>query len=334
MGKGEFRRKSYIDEKDEHEKELYLKELGNSVHNYIKTGVKNRQLDELIELEETFNQKYQERFDTRKLAEQISDFSRNSVCEIVNEYLESNSATTSIIKEQDFSLSSIRASKTYEVLLENVYNRLDAIVRDTAYLSHMNMLYEIYEKEERLRREEEEYDRISEKYQKMADVLKKLSRQKRMELEQLQEQTDLSRAELENLLGQNTKYFNVRKKSESIQVSLSPSGRKYYDHVMDAQETFSRETLHQIIYKNCDNLMESLENSYENGIEYKLRLEKVPPDRERAIQLKYHTIAQKIISDHEETYPLKNFGIKKESVYNEYEENRFKIPKLWFNEII
>lgn len=331
MGKREFGRKSYIVEMDEQEKETYLKELENSVHNYIKTGVKNRQLEDLIELEEEFNQKYNERFDTKKIAEQISEYSKNFMIDFVKEYVKIND-NRKISRDLVYSLPSDESSdKFYHIMVETISYKLNEAINDAAYLSHMNMLYELYEKEEQLRREKDEYDRISEKYQQMADIMKTLSEQRRIELKQLQEQTGISKLALEYILTQNPKYFNIRQKSEDIQVSLSPSGKKYYNHVMDSQETFSGETFHQTIYKNCDNLMEALENSYERGIEYKLKLEKLPPEKERALQSRYHTIAQKFISDHEDMYYPKiiNMVDEKESRFHNYEKNKYRIPVDW-----
>ena len=69
----------------------------------------------------------------------------------------------------------------------------------------------------------------------MADVLKNLSKQRHMELEQLQKQTNIPQKELEKLLGQYSKFFNMRPKLDGIQISLSPSGKKFFDHVMDSK---------------------------------------------------------------------------------------------------
>ncbi|MCI8299642.1 MAG: hypothetical protein HFI69_04705 [Lachnospiraceae bacterium] len=333
MRKAEFWKKSYIDEKDEREKETYLKELGYSVHNYIKTGVKNRQLEAWSDLEEQFFQKYEERFVTEKIAEQISEFSKDSLIELVKECKE-KLTDAAISADKLYDLQWVETSdKIYRIMVEKVSCTLNEVIRDTAYLSHMNMLYELYEKEEQLRREKEEYDRISEKYQKMADVLKNLSKQRHMELEQLQKQTNIPQKELEKLLGQYSKFFNMRPKLDGIQISLSPSGKKFFDHVMDVQEKFSRESVNQLIYKNCDAIMESLENSYEGGIEYELKLENLSPEREHALQSKYHGIAQKVISDREEMYhPLSCHYVmikEKESMFKNNEENRFTIPRNW-----
>ncbi|MCQ4726024.1 hypothetical protein NE664_05030 [Anaerotignum faecicola] len=83
-------------------------------------------------------------------------------------------------------------------------------------MSHMNMLYELYEQEERLRSEEEEYEKISEKFQKMADITRSLSQERRMKIEQLQKQTDISEKELESLLNNILIYVKKRIVSKSL----------------------------------------------------------------------------------------------------------------------
>ncbi|MEY8391884.1 hypothetical protein AALA98_11000 [Lachnospiraceae bacterium 45-W7] len=345
MKKSEFWKKSYIDERDEQEKETFLRELGNSVHNYIKTGVKNRQLEDLIELEAEFNQKYEERFDTKKIAEQISEFSKESLIGIVEKYkekMERAAISEGNAEDRAYSVDTIyrmqlgeASDEIYEIVVEKMSDNLNTVIRDMAYLSHMNMLYELYEREEQLRREEEEYDRISQKYQKIADIMKNLSQKRRMQLEQLQEQTDISQKELEKILNRNSKYFNMRQKLESIQISLSPSGKKFYEHIMDSQEKFSREAANQLIYKNCDRLMEALENSYVGGLEYELKLESLSSDRERALQSKYHEITQRFISDNEDMYMPLKYAMRKEKerVYKNNEKNRITIPREWDYEV-
>lgn len=78
------------------------------------------------------------------------------------------------------------------------------------------MLYELYEQEERLRSEEEEYEKISEKFQKMADITRSLSQERRMKIEQLQKQTDISEKELESLLNNILIYVKKRIVSKSL----------------------------------------------------------------------------------------------------------------------
>ena len=52
---------------DEEKRDQYVRELENAIQKYIKTGVKSKQLDEVWEVEQVFQIRYQERFDVQKL---------------------------------------------------------------------------------------------------------------------------------------------------------------------------------------------------------------------------------------------------------------------------
>lgn len=328
MGKSERQRISYIiDRNDDDEKEIYLKELGESVHSYIKTGVKNTQLDDLIELEEEFREKYEERFNVKEIAESISKLSAERMLQIEKTYWREIEK-----KKQEIDIKKVSddiKEVVIEIVYDNVIDKLKKVIKDTAYLSHMNMLYELYEQEERLRREVAEYEKISKQFQKMADITKRLSKERRMKIEQLQQQVDISEKELDNLLNRYEKYFNIREKKESVQISLSPTGKKYYDYIVNSQHKYSKNTLERLVYKNCNTLIESIENSYNRGLEFNLNLEELSPERDRAIQSKYHRLTKKFISENEEIYTVKGYIIKeeKESGYNE--KNRIRIPREW-----
>ena len=75
--------------------------------------------------------------------------------------------------------------------------------------------------------------------------------------------------------------------------------------------------------------MESLENSYDRGLEFELKLEEISPEKDRAIQSKYRRLMKKFISENEEVYTVQGYIIneEKESVYNE--KNRIRIPREW-----
>lgn len=328
MGKSERQKISnIIDKYDDDEKEIYLKELGESVHSYIKTGVKNTQLDNLIELEVEFRGKYEERLNVEKIAELISQSNTERMSRIEKKHL----------LELEKREQEINMKKIFDVIMEEitqsvydeVYDKLQKIIKDTAYLSHVNMLYELYEQEERLRREEAEYEKISKQFQKMIDITKSLIKERRMKIELLQQQVDISEKELDNLLNRHSKYFNIREKKDGIQISLSPIGRKYYDYIMNSQQKYSRDILEKLIYKNCDKLMESIENSYGRGIVFNLNLEELSPERDRAIQSKYYRLTKRFISENEDIYTARAYMIneERERVYNE--KNRIRIPRGW-----
>lgn len=331
MGKVEVRRFNELMEIDESEKDILLKELSNSVHNYIRTGVENRQLDELIELEEAFREKYEKRFDVEDIINEIFLASQSLKLEALEDLKLGNVQSTGNINISEKLLKDKTLMQIKEEFSEIIQFHLQKVLRDAAYLSHINMLYELYEQEKIIRKKEIEYENLSKKYHKMADIAKNLSAGIRMEMDQLQDSVDISQIELEELLTCYSKYFNIRRKKENIQVSLSPDGRRYYNYIISSKEKYSKGALEQLVYKNCDKLMEFLDNSYDRGVELELKLDEITPEINRALQTKYHKIMQKILTEYQENYTSNWHIIKegKESVNRDNEENRIKIPRTW-----
>lgn len=335
MGRIELHKVSFLSNgNDDSEKELYLKELSDSVHNYIRIGVKSKQLDDLIELEEEFQNRYEERFDIRRVVDTICEASEKILLEVGKRLFLPTKDTEDIKspQEKNDSLSLEKtAGQIREIVDEVVSMQLSEVIKDTAYLSHMNMLYELFEKEEKLRREEKEYQRISEKFKQLGEISERLNKHRRMDLEELQKQMEISEIDMESVIIGCEKYFNIRRGNGTILISLSPAGRKYSEYLSSGNVRYSYETLNQLIYKNCSALLESLENSCDRGLEYELRLEEVAPDKERALKSKYDRIVEKVILENEENYS--NLRKKKESVMKNNEKNRIRLPREWGKEI-
>lgn len=339
MGKYKIKKGSFsfvegIDEKEAKEKEVYLRELGNSVHGYIRTGVKNRQLDDLIELEINFQERYEKRFDIGRIVQAISENSKEVVDKkAISDYNQALETLTDSKRMQEVCNSLIQetSDRILNVVTEVVNNTLQDVLRDAAYLSHMNMLYELYEQEEKLRREEAEYEKISERYQHMADITRLLSKKKRMELEDIQRQTHLSQEELEGMLRNCDRYFNMRDKADGIQVSLSPTGKKYNEYFANERNLYSAKALNQLVYKNCDNLMDSIDKTCTRGVTYEPHFEHIPPEEERTLQFKYDKIMKKLAANEENDAVYIISETEKES--DNGEKNRFIIPKWWEKEV-
>ena len=65
--------KDYSRVNDDIEKERYLREVENSLHKYIRGGVKNKQLDELVKVQVDFQKKYEQMFELQDLLENITE---------------------------------------------------------------------------------------------------------------------------------------------------------------------------------------------------------------------------------------------------------------------
>lgn len=327
MAKSELKKAfTFTNDYNEEKRNLYLREMCESVCRYIKTGVKNKQLEELIPIEDEFRKKYEKRFDTSKIVENIRNL----------EYNKSFNDFIAVIEDENGRKNEVLVQKFYGQIMEDVLTtiqqELEEIIRDTAYLSHMNVLYELYTREEKLKYEEEKFQKLSEKYQLMADIAELLSKQRRMELEDLRRSENVSYEDMRRLLSDCSEYFNIRTRNEKTEISLSPTGRKYIEYILNKEKTYSYEALNQLVYENCDSLMDALENSCEKGIKFELKLKEISADRERAIKHKYFRTWQAIMADKEEGYSINNIVLELEE-RAEDEESSYRISDVWYKNI-
>ncbi len=324
---------------DDENREEYLKELGESLHKYINTGVKNQQLDELLTLQVEFRRRYEERFDIAKLVEVAFEETRKS---LENENRNFSTAFETLSKKEEKIHKSILDSSSYEETYKrelqnevfynlriNIQKKILPVLNDVAYLSHVNMLYELYERERKLRQEQKEYEEISKKYQKMAEITRMLSENKKMELDELEQQLNISKEEVLNTLSKNSQMFNIRNKKRVVKVSLSPKGKKFNNYFLNSRGNKSNEIFNELLYKNCNMLIESLENSCEKRIVYQIKLEGIKPESLRAIEYKYYRTASKLIAEKEDMYTVNSMYSeeRKERMCQTGETIIYKIPR-------
>ena len=324
-----LRKYDQIETYNDREKEVYLRDLENSVYNYIRVGVENKQLEELNNLEEEFQERYEQMFEMReltkealeelKLADIVSSYEHNLLLKRTKESVEeARRDSRSFIEEfvEDI-------KRELEELLMDKWHK---VIKDVAYLSHMSMLYNLYEKQRNQQRIEKAYDIVTARFSNLPDIANCINQNRRMSFTSICKEVHISEDELDELLTQANEYFNVRQKGREVQISLSPSGRKYNRYIILEKGKYSEEKMEQLLYKNCDKMMNSLEYSLNRGIELEITLEGISYDRERVLKCKYHNTVQKILSKREETYNRSSYcvNISREGA-NENEKLIYKI---------
>lgn len=324
-----LRKYDQIEKYNDREKEVYLRDLENSVYNYIRIGVENKQLEDLSNLEEEFQERYEQMFEMHELTkEALEDL---KLTDIVSSY-EYNFL---LKKTKESTEETCRDSRSFiEEFVEDIKRELEEllmdkwhkVIKDVAYLSHMSMLYNLYEKQRNQQRIEKAYDIMTARFGNLPDIANCINQNRRMSFTSICNVVDISEDELDELLTQANEYFNVRQKGKEVQISLSPSGRKYNRYIISGKEKYSEEKMEQLLYKNCDRMMDSLEYSLNRGIELEITLEGISYDRERVLKCKYHNTVQKILSKREETYNRSGYciNIGREGVH-ENEELIYKI---------
>lgn len=309
-------------EKDD-EKDLVVRELEEAVHKYIKTGVKSKQLDKVVDIEVKFQKGYEGCFNVERLMQTITSESKKEV--LKNAQLTAVSERKSATRELD---------SIIDVVLEKVEPllnyELDKMLNEVAYLSHINMLYEMYEKESKLRQEEQEYRKMVAQYESMEKIVKQLRESRRMEVRKLQEAVKAPTQVVYAAISENPKYFNIKERGDTYQISLSPAGRRISGHAIDATIMYSQETLDHLIYKNCYSAMEGLEKTFSNKtgrvVEGNIKFEGVSPEKKRALQSKYHQVTRKVLEEDEEAYLMWN-KLEGDDDYNEENKYKFKLSR-------
>lgn len=321
-------------EDNDAEKENFLREFGESLHNFIKTGVENKQLEKLAAAEEKFQEAYEKRFRLEEMMAQISETSVKKVLGIVEEYnpeLENLNIHSSDEKGMLNCVSEEISKKISIELINSFENSLFELIKDMSYLNHVNMLYELYKKEAKIRREEKEFAKVSEECGEITEIIQKINRERRLTLDELEQETDLEKEEMERILVNHKKYFNVYEKQKGIQISLSPAGKKFYHYEKNTLQRYSNEAVEQLVYKNCDNLIEALENYCDGGFASYVKFDNLSPEMERALQSRYSSVVKKIKPDIDMDYILeKHIGLKRERKHDEI--SKFRIISKWGQE--
>ena len=309
MGRKEYQEFFSLKE-DTEKKEKLVSELGKSVHNYIRTGVKNSQLDELLKVEEIFHQKYEECFEIDRMIKTIKRSSQERIKEYERldcEKEQKNRADTLCNELYQNSTEIIQdvMDSMIDMVAEIAERELEKMLMDAVYLSHVNMLYELCEQEARLQREEREFERISVIHCKMADISKVLSKERRMELGELGNKVQISEQELGYVIEQCEEFFNIRRKKNVRMISLSPAGRRYKDYISNKKETrYDTTAWNQIVYKNCNNIIEGFKRSCDSGIKYELQLEGISSDCQRAVRHNYLKVLRDILDTDDAIYNI------------------------------
>lgn len=258
---------------DEDKKEEYLEVLCKAMHIYIRTGVMQDQLEDFLSRQGEFNEKY------RKLFDSVRDIDA-----AIEENI--NSAILSVRESKDrFSDDPGRS----------IQNRILHILMDVEYMSHVNMLYKLCEWEQDLNRKYKQYRNLAKTYPVLPEITGMLEKNKRMGLSELAQQLETDEDEINRILFWNSPMFNIRNRKNSVTVSLSYKGKKFNSYFAVYGRSIPYEVYCEQLYKNCNALMESLENSCKKGFVHKIKLEGMEPGDRRAIEHKYYRTAKNVI---------------------------------------
>ena len=86
-----------------------------------------------------------------------------------------------------------------------------------------------------------------------------------MELKELENQVEISEQELGNMFSRCEGYFNVRPNKDKCMISLTPTGKRFKEYIVKTEKKYDDTVWNQLIYKNCNNIIDGFKKSYRSG---------------------------------------------------------------------
>lgn len=226
--------KEFLRVDNEQERNEYINDLGNSVRMYVKTGNKNELLCNFLQHASEINSEFK-----RILKEQ------EHISKVLLE-------TVSIQLEDDM----IDKTKPKQLV-----KQLEECTKRVIYLSHLNMLYNLYTREMQIREEQNNYRKETEKFPKLYNIAQKINAERRITCDKLIEIFSLSDEEYCFITNKYDKYFNLHRRKDGAitQISLAPLGKNYLTYMQDMENSFSQSQVDMIVMKNFEILMQTIQ---------------------------------------------------------------------------
>lgn len=249
---------------NEEEKSEYIRDLSKCVQEYVKTG---NQGDLLINF-----QKY--------------------ISEIKSELTKARDENAQMLANLKETLKQSGNNVFEEEMLIQFQKKLSDNMKKIMYLSHLNMLADLYLKELELREEQHNYIKATNEFPKLLKITTEINKVRRLNGNIVKERCELSEFECNLIRGKYQSYFNIRKTPDDAmgQVSLSPNGKKYLKCMNDTQFTYTQSQVERLVEKNCEAVIKSISVSIVNAIPQRVGFSGITPATERSLQFAYDQV--------------------------------------------
>lgn len=251
--------KEFLKIDNEEDKSEYILDLSHSIQEYVKSGIKNDILNNF-----------------QKYASEIK-------CELTKAIDEHAKLVNNLGNEICDQIA--RNNFTRETI-EQFQQKVDGSMKKVIYLSHLNILSELYISEMEYREEQEDFERITKEFPKLLKIAADIDAKRRVSGNELIEQFNLSDNEYNAITVNCKSYFNLHRgrNNEIRQVTLSPKGRTYLKCMKDARHSYTQSQVDALVTKNCEVVINVIPVSLVKGMPQRICFSGVTPQTERSIQ--------------------------------------------------
>lgn len=290
---------------NEEEKNEYIMDLSCSIQEYIKSGIAN---DVLCNFQQ---------YASEIKCELTKVIDENT--ELIDTFMKGISSSSGIYGSDMNFIKSIQ---------QKLNDNMDKLI----YLSHLNMLAELYLRESEKREEQREYVKVTEEFPKLLEISTEINAKRRVSGCKLKEQFKLTDKEYRTVTVNYKKYFNFHKgqNNETGQVSLSPKGRKYLKCMNDVQNHYTQSQVDFLVVKNCEAVIHSISVSLVKSMPQQVSFSGITPQSQRNIQCVFDQEIYGVTRLSSKAYPIRRtdaFEIWGKECYNGIGEN-FTFPIL------
>lgn len=247
---------NYLSGNDNNKKEEYIGDAINAVFHYINSDEDNGMLNDL-------NRCFQEIV-----------YSDSTISDYANE-----------LKKVEIELNNVPNSfnNTYfqkvEEAFEELKQTINELILKTKYISQMETVIKLYNRENERREERNEYKELDNKNEYFVIFATELEKHRRMKYDNIKQTLNLSDNELKKTIEDGKRYLNFdwNKDNSLNSISLNRKGKKYIDYQLSKNVKFSQADIDRIVEKNTRRICEASKIASQQGIVIDIKLEEISP---------------------------------------------------------
>lgn len=281
---------------DNYKKEEYIDDSVNAIFHYINSTESSPLLDDL----------------DRTFPEALHSYT--------------NLAYEQIFQDLEKLISEINAEiyyKEMETAIEECKQAIKDLLLKTKYISKIEAVVELYNKENERRKEWDEFNELDDSNKNFIFIAKELDEHRHMKYRALQQKLNLSDEELLNSIELGERYLNFDwNRDNSINyISLNRRGKKYVDYRLEKVYNFSQADVDRIVEKNCKVVCESAKLASQKGIVAEIKIVDVSPRVGRHIK----SMCSQYISEFADNYCRKDFVYNSEMIEERKDDTIYEI---------
>jgi len=310
----------FIQGDNDEQKQQLIIDTAEAVRLNIKNGHRNDLYKNLMEYQMSIKELIDERLNMESARELLSE-KRMSDIEKRKEYIRK------FVPEHNQEA----AAKEMESFVQNWYDMTAEVMLDElrtmTYMGHLNALCQISEKEEEIRREEAEFEKIHEEIPQMERVSSIIDENRRLPYTAISEKCEIATDEAKRMFRTANAYFVVSKHPEPQKrtVTLSSKGKRFVHYSLNQRKEITREEAEEYVVIASESIISSVQKSLKNQVVCDIHVEGVQPMIKRKLKYEYRKMVEGLLMElkMKESYDIieERYRIKKQRSLTERSMN-------------